>query len=224
MLLPVRFDDCVVAAILGDERRVRRLREVLGGNDLRWISGYVSLKEARSPALWWHQDWWCWDHAVSQRPAAAQVALLCYLTDTDARNGALRLLPRSHLRSALLPEAHSNSAHGLDPAHPAMRDLAGQRTVALSAGDAVVMDYRLLHGTHGNDSDARRDAVLLTFTPSWTELPADVRAHLIDHPAQPRADEHPTAPWQAMLLPEFRGERASLPLNRNAPAQFDILA
>ncbi|HEX7299819.1 MAG TPA: phytanoyl-CoA dioxygenase family protein [Solirubrobacteraceae bacterium] len=206
---------------------MRRLWEVLGGNDLRWISGYASLKEARSPALWWHQDWWCWDHAVSGRRAAAQVALLCYLTDTEARNGALRLLPGSHLRSApihaLLPEAHSDSAEGLESEHPAMSDLVGQRTVAVSAGDAVVMDYRLLHGAHANDSDARRDAVLLTFTPSWTELPADIRAHLIDHPAQPRADEHPTAPWQAMLLPQFRGERASLPLNRNAPARFDIL-
>jgi hypothetical protein len=25
--------------------------------DLRWISGYVTVKEPRTPPRWWHQDW-----------------------------------------------------------------------------------------------------------------------------------------------------------------------
>lgn len=25
----------------------------------------ISVKEPGTPALWWHQDWWCWDHPVS---------------------------------------------------------------------------------------------------------------------------------------------------------------
>src|SRR5262245_62574851 len=47
---------------------------------------YASTKAARSPALSWHQDWWCWDHAVTYRPAAPQVAILCFLSDTVASN------------------------------------------------------------------------------------------------------------------------------------------
>lgn len=83
-LVPLRWNDPVVQLILMSERRVKLLREVLEAEDLKWISGCVSITEAQSPALWWHQDWWCWDHVVSYRRAAAQVAILM-LSDGDNR-------------------------------------------------------------------------------------------------------------------------------------------
>ncbi len=228
-LLPLRWDDPAVALVLGDVDRVSMLRERVSASDLRWISGYVSIKQPRTPPLWWHQDWWCWDHAVSFRRAPAQLALLIYLSDTDSGNGALRVLPGSHLRSspihALLPEAHGELAAQLDAAHPAFADLPGQATLALRAGDAVVLDYRLLHGTHANASEARRDALLLTFAPSWSELPDDVRGHLIEHPALPSAQEAERggeSPY-AELLPDWAGPRTTLTLNRNAPRRFEIV-
>lgn len=226
-LLPLRWSDRMVQCFLASERRMDALRSVLGADDLRWISGYISIKEARSPALWWHQDWWCWDHGVSYRRAPAQVATLCYLRDTDKHNGGLRVLPGSHHRSvpihAVLPEAHGQAADGLEPGHAAMSELPGQVTLCLKAGDAVVIDYRLLHGTYGNRSDARRDCVLLSFAPNWSSLPADIKAHLISHPAQPSENEIPreaSRVWE--LLPRFDGVRRTLPLNRNAPATFEM--
>jgi ectoine hydroxylase-related dioxygenase (phytanoyl-CoA dioxygenase family) len=130
---------------------------------------YVSVKEPYRPPLWWHQDWWCWDHPVSYRQTAPQIAVLCYLTDTNAQNGALRILPASHRKSApihtVLPEAHGHTAEELEPGHIALSDLSGQLTLCLRAGDAVVIDYRLLHGTHGNASHARRDCILPFLTP-----------------------------------------------------------
>jgi hypothetical protein len=227
-LLPLRWDDPIVDLVLGDRARVARLRECAGASNLRWISGYMSIKEPRTPPLWWHQDWWCWDHPVSFRAAPAQLALLVYLRDTDRGNGALRVLPGSHLRSspihALLPEAHGDAAAELDASHPAFADLPGQVTLPLRAGDAVALDYRLLHGTHANASDTRRDAVLLTFVPSWAELPDDVRGHLIEHPALPSDEESgkARAAWQAELLPEWHGPRVTLALNRNAPSRFEV--
>jgi hypothetical protein len=228
-LLPLRWDDPVLELVLADAERVELLRERVAARDLRWISGYVSIKQPHTPPLWWHQDWWCWDHAVSFRAAPAQLALLIYVSDTDSANGALRVLPGSHLRSspihALLPEAHGAEAGQLDPAHPAFADLPGQLTLALRAGDAVALDYRLLHGTHANTSATRRDALLLTFAPSWAELPDDVRGHLIEHPALPGAGEteRGAQPWQAELLPRWQGPRATLALNRNAPERFEIV-
>lgn len=227
ILVPLRWNDPIVRLLLDDQARVTAVREASCANDLRWISGYVSLKEPHTPPLWWHQDWWCWDHAVTFEPAAPQVALLLYLTDTTQTNGALRVLPGSHHRSgpihALLPEAHSKQAGDLDPMHPALCDLASQETLSLRAGDAVLLDYRLLHGTHANRTTAQRDALLLTFAPSWRDLPRDIRAHLIDHPALPSRDETPMhGSWARRLLPSFDGARASLKLNRNAPAQFAI--
>jgi hypothetical protein len=219
-LVPLRWDDAIVERVLGDEGRRRRLAAVTGGDDLRWISGYLSLKQPGSPALWWHQDWWCWDHRISYEPRTAQVAVLCYLAPTDEETAALRVLPRSHReRTALhtaLPEAHAQAAEDLDLAHPAMTDHPGQVTLRLAPGDAVVADYRLLHGTHPNRGTVRRDCVLLTFAPSWRTLPPEIRGHLIRHPALPGDGEVRERPW----LPSYDGPRADLPLNRTAfPAE-----
>jgi ectoine hydroxylase-related dioxygenase (phytanoyl-CoA dioxygenase family) len=195
-LLPLRWNDDLVALLVADERRVASLATATGAADLRWISGYLSVKEPRTGALDWHQDWWCWDHPVSFEPAAAQVALLVYLGDTDERTGALRVYPGSHRG---------------EPGDPV--------TLRARAGDAVALDYRLLHGTHPNAAESRRDAVLLSFTPSWAELPADIRGHLIAHLAQPTAGEPTDGSPVVPLLPRFDGPRRDLPLNRTPPSR-----
>ena len=225
-LAPLRWNDLVVERVLGSVRRVRVLEEALAAEDLRWISGYVSVKAPHSEVLWWHQDWWCWDHPVTYRFGAVQVALLCYLSDTSEDNGALRVLPGSHRDSvplhAVLPEAHANEAGDLTPSHDAMKDSPGQVTVTARAGDAVVVDYRLLHGTHPNTSAQRRDCVMLTFAPDWRRLPTEIRAHLIRHPAQPPRPEAATSVWSRRLLPRFYGRPRDLPLTRVAPSHFEI--
>jgi hypothetical protein len=194
-LLPLRWDDALVDLLVADPARVEALRRATGATDLRWISGYLSVKEPHTGALDWHQDWWCWDHPVSFEDAAPQIALLVYLSDTGEHTGALRVRPGSHRG-----EEH-------DPV-----------TLAARAGDAVALDYRLLHGTHPNAAAHRRDAVLLSFAPHWAELPADIRAHLVAHLAQPTTGEEPAGSPVAPLLPHFDGPRRDLPLNRTPPA------
>lgn len=225
-LAPLRWDDSIVLAILDSASRLQILQMAAEATDLRWISGYISIKEPCSPALWWHQDWWCWDHPASYGRAPLQVALLCYLSKTSMETGALRVLPGSHHRSvplhALLPEAHAK-AEEINPEDAVMNNLPGQVTFSANAGDAVLIDYRLLHGTQPNHGLIRRDCVILNFAPHWRRLPTDIRAHLIRHPAQPTEDESvPTSHVVSDLLPTFSGERHDLPLSRNAPAYFQI--
>src|SRR5574341_1605701 len=55
-LLPLRWSDRIVQLLLSSGRRLQVLTETLCANDLKWISGYVSIKEARNTALWWHKD------------------------------------------------------------------------------------------------------------------------------------------------------------------------
>ena len=224
-LLPLRWGDELVNLILAGHARIGW---AAGARDLRWISGYVSVKDPHSPPLWWHQDWWAWDHPASYRLDPPQIAVLCYLSDTTAETGALRILPGSHAASVplhrVLPEAHSDESTGLDPGHAAMTGQPEQVTLALRAGDAVVTDYRLLHGTHANAGEHRRDCVLLSFTPHWSELPADIRGHLISHPALPGDHEPRPATELGALLPSFDGPRRDLPLSRNAPAVFTTSA
>jgi hypothetical protein len=83
--VPLRWNDPIVRLLLKSDRRVQGLTDVLRADDLKWISGYVSIKEPHSPPLWWYQDWWCWDHQLSYRRMAPQVAVLCYLADTNPR-------------------------------------------------------------------------------------------------------------------------------------------
>jgi phytanoyl-CoA dioxygenase PhyH len=188
-LLPLRWDDALVNLLVADRARVDALADATGAGDLRWISGYLSVKEPHTGALDWHQDWWCWDHPVSFEDAAPQVALLVYLSDTDERTGALRVRR------------------------------GGPVTLPARAGDAVVLDYRLEHGTHPNAAAARRDAVLLSFAPSWAMLPEDIRGHLIAHAAQPGDGEPATRLPVARLLPRHDGPRRDLPLNRIPPSR-----
>jgi hypothetical protein len=143
VLMPLSWNDAPIEVVLRSPERVERVRRSVGARDLRWISGYVSTKPASSPPLWWHQDWWCWDHPISFQHRAPQVALLCYLTDTHRENGALRVIPRTHHRSiplhAALPEAHASEANELGCEHAALSDHPDQHTIEAQAGDGLVL-------------------------------------------------------------------------------------
>jgi|SRR5947209_4030072 len=222
-LVALRWSDQVVRSILGHRARQNRVSRAIAADDLRWISGYVTSKEPGSAALPWHQDWWCWDHPLSFRKETAQVALLCYLSETTERTGALRVLAGSHRRSmtlhALLPDARREI---LELDHPTMKDQPGQKTIRARPGDAVILDYRLVHGTHEHAGPRRRDCVLLSFAPSWRDLPDDVCGHLIQHPALPSRRERESAQRSPLgsILPDFDGEHLDLAVNVDPPVSF----
>lgn len=224
-LLSLRWNDYIVGKILSSPYRVSRIINAVGAKDLKWISGYISIKDPHSPPLWWHQDWWCWQHDVSFKKVTSQVALLCYLKDTDVENGALRVLPGSHHKSttlhAFLPEAHADASNEMEAEHVALQNNDEQITLNLNAGDAVIIDYRLLHGTHENSTSTRRDCIMLTFTPSWKDLPADIKGHLISHYSLPSENEESfNTPFHQDLMPTFEGKRKDLFVDRMPPASF----
>ena len=228
-LAPLRWSDEVVTLILRSADRLNRLAAAIAAPDLKWLSAYVSTKRPCTPPLCWHQDWWGWDHALSFGRPAPQVAVLIYLSETSRKNGALRILPGSHRTScdlhASLPEPHSPSASSLSVDHPAMGDHAKQVTLGLRAGDAVVIDYRLLHGTHANENLARRDCVLLSFIPDWAKFPNELKAHVRGHPALPTADEmvEATRKPYSDVFPRFAGQPVDIAINRVPPPSFAIV-
>ena len=80
------------------------------------------------------------------------------LRDVDETNGALKVVPRSHqmiqsLRvSPSFPYFFENFKHRLD---------AHSEVVQLKAGEAVLFNHRLVHGSHPNSSNEDRHAVIM---------------------------------------------------------------
>jgi hypothetical protein len=201
----------------------------LGLGDTRWLSGYIISKPARSPSLWWHQDWWAWDEPISFSPRPSQVFVMYYLRDVDERNGALRVIPGSHRRShplhTALPDAHSSDLTRYGAGEDAHARQPDEVTVAVEAGDAVIGDSRLLHSTHANDSDKRRTCLTLWYLPDFERLPDSLRAYVIRHPSLPPAgwwrDGGQAVPAELQqILPTYDGDGAPAEYNRRPPVAW----
>jgi ectoine hydroxylase-related dioxygenase (phytanoyl-CoA dioxygenase family) len=206
-------------------QRTLAMLERLGLGGTRWLSGYIISKPPRSPALWWHQDWWAWDEPVSFDPVPTQVFVMYYLRDVTAANGALRVIPGSHRKPHPLhqglPEAHSAEIADADESvRGAQPD---EVTVEVNAGDAVIGDCRLLHATHPNGSDERRTCLTLWYLPHFDERPESIRSYLVQHPSLPPAgwwrDGGAGVPADlGALLPTYDGSAEPARYNRQPPA------
>jgi hypothetical protein len=93
----VAYQDPVFARLFAWPKTMGALAS-LGYDDPKWWSGYLLSKPPLGPPLYWHQDWWAWDHVRSADPHLLQAFLMYYLTDTTRENGCLRVIPGSHAR------------------------------------------------------------------------------------------------------------------------------
>ena len=157
--------------------------EALGFLRPKWSSGYVISKPPQSPPLFWHQDWWGWNDPSSYTPLPQQLFLMYYLVDTTPYNGCLRVIKGSHLKRHqlhdILPNAHGAELQRVeDPDHPAFQHMSGEIDIPVKAGDLVIGDSRLLHASHGNQSDEHRTVITLWYHPFFALLPAEMQAHI----------------------------------------------
>ena len=193
--------------------------EALGFLRPKWSSGYVISKPPQSPPLFWHQDWWGWDDPCSYTALPQQLFLMYYLVDTIPSNGCLRVIKGSHLKRHplhdILPGAHGEALQRVDdPNHPVYQRFPGEIDIPVKAGDLVIGDSRLLHASHGNQSDECRTVITLWYHPFFALLPAEMQAHigrLRQRFAWSDAD------WTriAELTPIHEGEVEPLKWNRN---------
>ncbi|MBH1938393.1 phytanoyl-CoA dioxygenase family protein [Streptomyces sp. AV19] len=189
-LIPVHVEDDPHADLLTSPALHTAFRD-LGFTDPRWISGYVITKPPRSPGLWWHQDWWAWDHDLSFAARPAQVFCMLYLQHTHEGNGALRVIPGSHRHHHelhdTLPEPHTPDIENQPQDSLSHLPAPGELTIEAHAGDLVIGDVRVLHATHPNRTDRPRTAVDLLFAPHFRDLPEEFRAHYVRQFCLPEA-------------------------------------
>ena len=153
-----------------------------GFRDTVFSSGYLISKPAKSPPLFWHQDWWGWDHPSSYTSTVAQFFVMIYLQKTDRDNGCLRVIPGSHRKNFELLsslEAHTDELSAYNnPSSIQFQDLDEEVGVEVDVGDVVFGDARLLHGTYGNNSDRERGLLTLWYHPNFSDLPGAIRSSI----------------------------------------------
>lgn len=177
----VAYQDPVFARLFAWPKTMEALAS-LGYRDPKWWSGYLLSKPPLGPPLYWHQDWWAWDHPRSADPHLLQAFLMYYLTDTTRENGCLRVIPGSHARRVdlheLLPPAHSEETYEAPLDSPIFSHHTQEIDVPVKAGDLVVGDARLLHAAHANQTNQRRSLLTLWYFPDYESLPEVLRAFI----------------------------------------------
>ena len=162
---------------------LRELMRQLGFAGNRWLAGYLISKPPQSPALFWHQDWWGWDHPMSYTDRLPGLGIMIYLSNTSIANGCLRVIPGSHRcqhRLHGLPVAHEQSlSHFEDPDDIAYQSDESEAAVEIEAGDVVLMDPRLLHSAYANQSNGERSLITLWYLPEFAALPETVQARYV---------------------------------------------
>ena len=169
--------------LIGNEK-LKEIFRILGFDDTRFSSGYIISKPNNSPALFWHQDWWGWDHPLSYTVQIAQVFVMIYLQDTHPQNGCLRVIPRSH-RSYhplhLNQKAHTESVSRVeDPNDSIYNSLSEEVPVPVKCGDVIVGDARLIHGSFPNQSEDERTLITLWYHPHYNMLPGAMQSRICE--------------------------------------------
>ena len=123
-------------------------------DDYRQLVSNYTVKEPGPESFFdFHLDW----NMVDER-ASRSVTIWCPLEDTNARNGNLWVLEESHT----LPDSY-RCGPGLallfDEAAPFAHRRFKKRALPMRAGDAIIYDHKLFHGSPPNLTDAPRLAI-----------------------------------------------------------------
>lgn len=162
-------DDRFLDYLLADE--VLDLVEPIVGPDIVLWSSHLIAKNPGGVGTPWHEDSAYWSGRLSDFSSIVTVWLA--LDPTWADNGALRVIPGSHLAD---PDGRgTDRVYVVDPERPTFEkelaevDEASAVTFELGPGEASLHDGRIIHGTRPNSSRFRRAGYTMRY------MPADVR-------------------------------------------------
>ncbi|MCY3993221.1 MAG: phytanoyl-CoA dioxygenase family protein [Caldilineaceae bacterium] len=161
--------------------RVLAALGALGFTEPKFGHGRIISKPPQSPPLFWHEDGRFWDDPVSYTWQPIQCFLMYYLTDTEVRNGCLRVVPGSHRKRHALHDQtapmHTDELRTYtNPEDAAFQRAEGEIDVPVKAGDLVMGYGRLFHASHANLSDERRTVLTMWYYPHFVDLPERTQA------------------------------------------------
>lgn len=182
--------------LIHNPRILDAVEDLLGPDLLVWGSGFF-IKEPHDPAyVSWHQDstYWGLSHPDI---VTAWVAL----SVSDRLNGAMRVMPGSHLKDQLPHKDTFARDNLLTRGQEVAVEVDEKQAVdmILSPGEMSLHHVRLVHGSEPNRADFRRIGFAIRYVPTYvrqTEGPKDYamlvrgvdRFHHFDYEPPPRVD------------------------------------
>ena len=137
--------------------------------------------------FFWHSDFETW-HSEDGMPRMRAISLVVFLTDNYAHNGALMIIPRSHKYfiptyglhgSKNWEKSLAHQSYGLPP-RQAVEELARSEGIVYAegkAGQGLIFDCNLVHGSHSNISPFSRLSVFSVFNALSNSLQAPFNAN-----------------------------------------------
>lgn len=147
--------------IVMNQRILDLVEGILGPDFYVWGSAFF-IKEPRSlGTVPWHQDAYYWPLSPCNT-----VTIWLAFDDADEGNGAMKLIPGSHLGGLIKhrqqADAHATLSLGLEDGSDFSTDNAVQ--FRLSAGEISMHDDRAIHGSQANPSERRRAGLTIRYS------------------------------------------------------------
>jgi ectoine hydroxylase-related dioxygenase (phytanoyl-CoA dioxygenase family) len=139
------------------------VEDAIGPNILCWGSSFF-IKEPRNPGfVSWHQDSTYW----GLDPADVVTAWVAF-TDSTPANGAMRVIPRSHLLDQIPHHDTFRPENLLSRGQEIMVEVDEREAtmLPLAAGEMSLHHVRLIHGSDPNPSDQRRIGFAIRYIPT----------------------------------------------------------
>ena len=140
------------------------VEDIIGPDILCWGSSFF-IKEPRNPGfVSWHQDSTYW----GLEPPDVITAWVAF-SDSNAANGAMRVVPDTHLMEQVPHRDTFAAANLLSRGQEVMVDVDERRAVMLelAAGEMSLHHVRMIHGSDPNPSDQRRIGFAIRYIPTY---------------------------------------------------------
>ena len=133
-------------------------------DDIKPIVSTFMIKTAHAPAVNLHQDW----TFVNEEPKQSSFTCWMPLVDTTLENGRMGFIPGSHNRFLGYRASPSPPFGHLFPQEESL--FKQMEYIVQQAGEAVVFNHRVIHGSEPNTTELNRPAIGLTFTSVKSQL------------------------------------------------------
>lgn len=176
-----RLND-LFANLVRDPRVLNIAREILG-SDVYIHQSRINYKPGfKGKEFYWHSDFETW-HSEDGMPAMRALSCSILLTDNDAHNGPLMLIPGSHRHfiacSGKTPDEHYKKSlkkqeYGV-PDETLLRylaDMGGITSCTGKAGSVVFFDCNTMHGSNSNITPNPRSNIFFVYNSIENQLGA----------------------------------------------------